>query len=312
MNENEFVDVPGNPAPEQARPFWYTDRDGRRLRMMVAPALARFQKPRGTVIICPGRTEYVEKYFEVARDMQERGFAVAAFDWPGQGLSTRDLDDPLAGYVDDFSTFTAALGHGLSALPEPLPEPYVLLAHSMGGAIGLEALRTSVLEVEAAAFSAPMWGIQLPPLAGFIASIQNALGQGRSVVGRHRNHEDTFEGNNVTHNPVRFGVHMALVAANPALALGSVTWGWIKAALKVTRGFVRPGALQQLAIPVLVASAGEEALVDNESHAVVAAALRNAEHLTIDGARHEILMEMDDKRAQFLTAFDRLLERANI
>ena len=44
---------------------------------------------KGTVCIFPGRTEFIEKYFEVVRDLRARGFAVAVLDWRGQGLSDR-------------------------------------------------------------------------------------------------------------------------------------------------------------------------------------------------------------------------------
>ena len=140
---DNFVIADGNPAPELAQAIWFDGPEGRRLRAMFAPALSRFSSPRGTVVIvCPGRTEFIEKYFEVARDMQARGFAVVVFDWPGQGLSGRDLPDPLAGYVDSFETFVEALRRGLIAIGQKAVRPHVMLAHSMGGAIGLEAMRS--------------------------------------------------------------------------------------------------------------------------------------------------------------------------
>jgi lysophospholipase len=36
------------------------------------------------------------------------------------------------------------------------------------------------------------------------------------------------------------------------------------------------------------------------------ARLKRGEHLTIAGAKHEVMMETDDLRAQFWEAFDRL------
>jgi lysophospholipase len=48
--------------------------------------------------------------------------------------------------------------------------------------------------------------------------------------------------------------------------------------------------------------------VDNDSHPLVIEQLPNATHITVAGAKHEILMERDDKRAQFWAAFDQLVE----
>ena len=61
----------------------------------VSLRFARFAPPagrRGTVCIFPGRTEWIEKYFETVRDLRNRGFAVALLDWRGQGLSDRALE----------------------------------------------------------------------------------------------------------------------------------------------------------------------------------------------------------------------------
>ena len=47
--------------------------------------------PKGTVLILGGRGEFMERYFETMNDLMRRGFAVASFDWRGQGGSDRLL-----------------------------------------------------------------------------------------------------------------------------------------------------------------------------------------------------------------------------
>ena len=76
--------------------------------------------------------------------------------------------------------------------------------------------------------------------------------------------------------------------------------------------FTRPKALAKVTIPVFIASAGDEKLVDNASHAAIAKRLKDCEHITVEGAMHEILMETDDRRAEFWDGFQRLLKRAGI
>ena len=85
--------------------------------------------------------------------------------------------------------------------------------------------------------------------------------------------------------------------------------GWVAAAADATEALPQPGAFAHVRIPVLIATAGEEQLVDNASHDAVAAQLPDATHITIAGAKHEILMERDELRAQFWAAFDQLAER---
>lgn len=308
---DHFVDVPGNPRPEGAELVWFTGASERRLRACLVPALNP-EAVRGTVIVCPGRTEFIEKYFEVARDLQARGFAALILDWPGQGLSDRLLEDRDKGHIDDFQTFMGALRRGLDELGDKLPRPYVSLAHSMGGAIALAAISEKLVKVEAAAFCAPMWGLRTHIFGmRYLVWAMRAMGRSGDYA-QQPGPPERFKDNIVTHDERRWQVHRDLVDTVPDLSLGPVTWGWLGASLAIVRTFARKSKLEAINIPVLVASAEEEKLVDNRSHDRVVSSLPNCEHIMVKGALHEILMETDDRRDQFWAAFDRLLEHAGI
>ncbi|ACT60658.1 alpha/beta fold hydrolase [Hirschia baltica] len=308
---NEYVLIPDNPAPESIEIFYFRDDQNRQMRGMFAHASSKYASPRGTIIISPGRTEFIEKYFELARDMQERGFCVVAFDWPGQGLSYRMLKDPLAGHIDDFNTYIQAFRRGLNAIDHKLYGARVVLAHSMGGAIALEAIRQQVLDVEAAAFCAPMWGLKIAKILHPLVPIMCKIGRSEKLVHKH-DLDEKFEGNIITNYEKRWKVQQDLIKANSKLALGAITWGWVNEALKVSKTLAQPKALDHINIPILIASALEEALVDNHSHALLASRLKSAQHIKVAGAKHEILMETDSRRDQFMTAFDKMLDRAGI
>ncbi|HPF22614.1 MAG TPA: alpha/beta hydrolase [Hyphomonas sp.] len=309
--DTEFVLVPGNPPPEGAEIVWFKGSGGRNLRACIAPALAPDQ-PRGTAIVCPGRTEFIEKYFEVGRELQAMGFAVVILDWPGQGLSARLLDDTKKGHIDRFETFMGALANGLEALDDRLPRPYVSLAHSMGGAIALAAIADGLVKVDAAAFCAPMWGLKSKFFGmSYLVWAMRATGRSGDYAVQPGPPE-TFESNIVTHDKKRWEMQRALVDARPELDLGPVTWGWLGASLDILATFTKPKTLKNVTVPVFVASAEEEKLVDNSAHDLVCKRLPDCEHITVEGAMHEILMETDDKRAEFWDGFRRLLERAGI
>src|SRR5262245_60232624 len=158
----DFVLIAGNPPPDGAEIIWYHGKTGVKLRMLYAPEPKTNNiKTRGLAIVCPGRTEFIEKYFEVARELQARGFAVVVFDWPGQGLSQRMHKNLGIGHVRAYSVYVDALLRGMEKLGKRAPQKWVFVAHSMGAAIALEALRTKRIWVDAAAFSAPMWGIPI-------------------------------------------------------------------------------------------------------------------------------------------------------
>jgi len=307
----EFVDVPGNPRPDGAELVWFTGTGGRTLRACMAPS-PRAGSARGTVIICPGRTEFIEKYFEVARELQVRGFAVLILDWPGQGLSDRLLDDSRKGHIDTFQTFMGALHRGLNAFQDRLPRPYVSLAHSMGGAIALAALTEELVKVEAAAFCAPMWGLRTRVLGiRYLVWAMRAMGRSGDYA-QQPGPQERFENNIVTHDRKRWQMHRDLVDAVPQLELGPITWGWLGASLDILRTFAKATKLKRLTYPVMVATAEEEKLVDNRSHDRICSHLPDCEHVFVEGAMHEILMETDNHRAVFWAAFDRLLDRAGI
>ena len=309
----DLVLVPGNPPPAGAEIIWYTGEDGIRLRMLFASISdSGGAAARALAIVCPGRTESIEKYFEVMRDLQARNFAVMCLDWPGQGLSDRPLKNPIRGHVTTFETYVDALVRGLAAITDRAPAKHVIVAHSMGSAIVLEALRIGRLTAELAAFSAPMWGIPATPFLQKFARMANKLGLS-TFPARPEVREEKFEGNPFTHDEVRWGLYRRLVTAEPKLALGEPTIGWVVASLDVCAGFLAPGALDKVAdMPMLVATASEEAIVDPAAASRLVPSLKGARHLSIAGASHEIFMETDERRAIWFKAFDELCASAGV
>lgn len=305
-----FVRVPGNEPPDGAEEHWLEGRGGVKLRALTAPS--RTNPPRGTVIVAPGRTEFIEKYFEVLRELQARGFCVFCIDWRGQGLSGREVQNHLKGHFVSFDDPVNDLATALRVLGGKLPRPHIVLAHSMGGAIVLRAMQTRRLEVDAAAFSAPMWGIaNLSEFAKSYARFMTSIGAGGSYAPgvETKWRRENFKRNPVTHDKERHARGQGLIAEEPALAMAGPTLGWVAAAADATEAFHQPAGLAHLKMPILVATAGQEQLVDNKSHEEVCSMLPDCTHIAIPGAKHEILMETDDIRTQFWAAFDALAER---
>src|SRR4030081_644959 len=132
-----LVSIPANPTPEGAGPGMLKPRDGMALRF------ARWPPPpgrKGTVCLFHGRAEFIEKYFETVRDLRARGFAVAALDWRGQGLSDRALPDRNKGHIDNFSQYDTDLETFMREIVLPdCPPPLFAIGHSMGCAVLLRA-----------------------------------------------------------------------------------------------------------------------------------------------------------------------------
>ena len=150
----KLISIPANPVPDNAVTGMLKTPDGVSLRF------ARFAPPagrRGTVCIFPGRTEWIEKYFETVRDLRNRGFAVAMLDWRGQGLSDRALSDRLKGYVRSFSEFDIDLETFMREVVLPdCPPPIFALGHSMGAAVLIRAAQRGHRWFDRIVLSAPM------------------------------------------------------------------------------------------------------------------------------------------------------------
>ena len=123
----------------RGRRRWHvTTSDGVKLRYARWRPAAR--RSLGTVCLLQGRAEAIEKYFETIGDLRRRGFAVATFDWRGQGGSDRRLRNRRKGHVDSFAEYDRDLDAFMEqvALPD-CPPPYFALAHSTGALIALRA-----------------------------------------------------------------------------------------------------------------------------------------------------------------------------
>jgi lysophospholipase len=304
----KLVSIPANPVPDNAVAGSIKTPDGVSLRF------ARFAPPpgrKGTVVLLQGRAEFIEKYFETARDLRARGFAVATFDWRGQGLSDRALSDRQKGYVRDFSQYAIDLDAIMEQVVLPdCPPPIFALGHSMGGAVALRACHSGSRWFERVVLSAPMVALpsgKLSTVAGPFARFMRLLGRGGAYVPAGNpevSGSEGFIGNVLTSDPVRFARNAAVLEEEPALGLGSPTIGWADAALRQMKEFADPGYAGRIRQAILMVAAGRDEVVSTPAIEQFGMNLLAGRHLILAGSRHEILQEQDHYRGQFWAAFD--------
>lgn len=296
-----FHRLPGEAhSPGQA--FFLRAEDGLRLRL----GLWRAEAAAGTVLLFPGRTEYLEKYDRIAARLAADGLAVLAIDWRGQGLSDRLLPDRRAGHIPDFALYqTDVVEMVVAADALDLPRPWHLLAHSMGGCIGLAALLNG-LPVQTAAFSAPMWGLHHPrvPDAVIAGVTRTARRLGRADLtamgtggGGTYLLDAPFRGNALTGDPLQWARLVAQAGSWPDLTLGGATYAWIAAARAECR---RLASLPSPDLPTLIGLGGAEAVVSPPAVRSRAAGWPQARLLDLPGARHELMFESEDTAKRFL------------
>ena len=262
---------------------------------------------KGTVLLLPGRTECIEKYGRAAGDLVARGFSVITIDWRGQGLADRALPDRREGHVGDFSEYQQDLDAMLAEAGRAgLPQPFYMLAHSMGGCIGLRGLMRG-LPVKAAAFSAPMWGIAMAAWLRPVATVVSALAGPLGLINRYAPSTSAetyllqapFAGNVLTTDREMWDYMRRQVAEVPDLALGGPSIGWLKAALHECAAL---GMLPAPRLPAICALGTAEKVVDVPPVHLRMAGWANGQLDLYPGAEHEIMMEGPAVRQRF---FDR-------
>jgi len=311
---HSLVEIPENPIPPGAESLYLAaPSDGLRLRC----AYWRVAKPRGTILLLHGRTEFIEKYFETISDLVLRDFNVVTMDWRGQGLSGRMLEDRRRGHIRDFAQYRDDLQFVVETLVKRrLPGPLGVVAHSMGGGITLDALGAGVLRPDFCVLSAPMAAINpgMPEvLVKGLARTAVALGMaGGFAFGQagSRTLGEGFEVNKCTTDRARFDRTQAVLMAEPKLEVAGLTWGWLNAAFALTDRVTRTEHVQRIVCPLTIVSAGREALVDNDAHRLIKKHRPATDLVTVSEALHELMMEADPVRAQFLAAFDKAADAA--
>jgi lysophospholipase len=305
----ELHEIPEFRAPPGAVVGTVTASDGVRLRY--ARWLAT-RRTLGTICIFPGRSETIERYFEVVADLRSRGFAVAALDWRGQGGSQRALRDSSKGHIRSFREYDRDFDAFMTDVVLPdCPPPHFGLAHSMGGLICLRAARDGRLRFPRLVLSAPMiaFGPTKPtqPTACRIAAAITRLGLGS--VSAHGEARETieripFDGNDLTGDRRRFERNVAIARGMQPVFVSGPTYGWLHAACLAMREAGERRFAEAIRTPALFIVGSLEHVVSLAAIERFAAASRMAEAIVIPGARHELLMEQDAIRAQFFAAFD--------
>jgi lysophospholipase len=243
------------------------------------------------------------------RDLRARGFAVATLDWRGQGMSERALGNPRKGHVRSFDQYQLDLESFINEVVLPdCPPPLFALGQSMGATILLHAAHAGQRWFDRMVLLAPM--IALPRRSGGSRILVKAMrlaglgslyvpGGSATVI-----MERPFKDNLLTSDPVRYARNLAVLEAEPALAIGSPTVSWCDAAFHAMTELWDAGYPSQIRQPILILAAGMDAIVSTQAIGEFAVRLRAGSHLIVPGARHELLMEQDRFRIQALAAFD--------
>lgn len=302
---------------EQLEPFWserVTESSFiNKQQLTINYAYVLPEQAQQLVVVSPGRVEGYLKYKELVYDLVQMGYAVAVIDHQGQGLSSRRLDNPHKGYVEDFNDYVVDL-HQLveqEIKPKFAGELY-FLSHSMGGAIGLRYIQQYPNTFAKAIFSSPMWGLDSGPLPksvakGLVTSLTWANNlvseQSPYFLGGQDYKAPSFEDNMLTNSKVRYQYFRNIYEQEPKLKLGSITFNWLDQSVKALD--LALAQLDKVKVPLMVMQSGNDRVIDNAGQDLFCQKLAELGHPCFSGkpivvadAEHELFIEQDHLRNQ--------------
>ena len=261
--------------------------------------------------------------------LHRNGFDVWTFDWRGQGYSSRALADPEKGHVTDYQLYLDDLHQFVNEATD-LAEAggkTIMLAHSMGGHVGLRYLHDHPGLFDTAVFSAPMIDLAVNRLPlRLLNSAIVGLGFGEHYALGTRRYRPIFENpldpsdnGDIADYHERIESYRELandaekrmtveqrVRDNPICALGGPTAAWLDATFRSINLTWSPGYAEAIEMPVSIVSGGRDQVVVGARQEEMARRLPNGEFHVIGEAAHELLLECDDVRFAFfekLSAF---------
>lgn len=274
--------------------FLKSPTDGSAIRY----AVRQGDSSKRAVLFLNGRSEYIEKYQDLADDTDFFDCTWVMMDHRGQGAS-----EGLKSHVSSYEVFAK---DAQAVVTETIgSQNYVLIAHSMGGLIALYGTMKGILRPDALVLCSPLFGIFTPMplfLAKVVARLLNHTPIRTWSTGANIDRREKFEGNILTQSKERFERMSA-----SAFRGSPPTFGWIQATFEGLATIFNRRNIQKLKIPVAIIVGDKEKVVDRLAYE---GWIKSRETLSgtktsfklVPGAEHELLNE-DDKYRDIALAF---------
>lgn len=267
--------------------------------------LAAAGEKKGTIVQVGGKSEFLEKYYELHGELSAAGYDVWTMDWAGQGGSDRYLADKAKSHAIAYEHRIADFHQLVTTIVKPdTTKPVILMAHSMGGNLSFRYLQMHPGTFTKAVMTAPFVGFiksDLPePVMRFVARAAHLIGfsesyfpgSGPYVFDPTRKPEDS----KVSSDPLRYSLLEDWFIANPELVTGGPTFGWGVAALDSVDTMDSPGFYESIKIPVLMAQPLKEFYVSLDKQAEACKRLPSCTLYPVEGAMHELWHEQEKYR----------------
>ena len=245
------------------------------------------RSPRGTVLLVHGYMDHSGLQSATAKHLVDHGWAVAAPDLPGHGLSSGPR-----GETSSFSSYGEALRVVLDTLVgRGAPRPWMAVGHSTGGSALLALVSSGDRRIERAVLVAPLVRMNSARWIRAAYPVANAAMEGIDRHGKRRSTHDSAWHDRMLADP---------------LELRRIPLGWVRAALDWERqaDSIAPGTTRWMLVQgdadgVVDAKAGLE---------VLRRRIPNLRSIWIPGGMHHLLNETPPWRLRVWMEIDEFLQ----
>tara|TARA_Y100001970_G_scaffold151770_1_gene185872 strand:- start:25077 stop:26051 length:975 start_codon:yes stop_codon:yes gene_type:complete len=299
--------------PENSSSFYVKTFDDKKIRV----AIWNKESVKGTILLQSGRTEFIEKYYEVILEFIERDYCVACMDWRGQGLSSRNSKNVRIGHIDSFKIYDKDFIQIIDEIYENLcPKPWIGFGHSMGGCLLASYLLGERNKLDKTIFCAPMISIRANKMSRLIIKLFGILSLFRKKDLPFQKPiwdekigwlDEPFEGNALTSDKKRFKRSVEMIQEYPDLGVKGISVGWLIEALARTDYLCQLNWQEKFRKPILLLNATNDKLVNSTKNKELISKVDLAIIKDLE-SEHEIMMEVDFIRKQAWEAIDAFLK----
>lgn len=298
--------------PDHWQQDTFTNAAGKKIRYGFAEPVG---EKKGTVILTTGYADFIDSYHETIHDYLDRGYAVYAMDWAGQGGSDKNYsDDQKAQVITDHIRDLHQFRHTIAKVDAQ--KPVILSTHSLGGQVSMHYLKEHEKDFDYAVLAAPLVDFSIKGMARGIlkAVFQSAVGLGLGDLiirdGRKGITKQLTEERKrlKRQDPVRMDLHKTFFLMNRQLRAEDPTIGLINSLFEYTAKLNEEVVLSSIKTPVLFGLAGEDNIVDNDAIRKAANFMPNAKLVEIKGATHSLWHERQSYRQEWWRAVDGFLD----
>ena len=307
-----YLELDNYKAPEGINSIFIPMKDGLKIRLIYWNYSNQKHEAKGTILLQQGHNEFIEKYYETIQDFLNRKYNVIAFDWRGQGISERMINDNRKQYIEDFELHNQDLKFIIdNIIIDNFTKPLIGIGHSMGGCILLYFLKENEKQLDKVILSAPMLGFRsekfLMPMIEFFSLF---LPKKSFFPGSKPNYgkETPFKGNDLTTDRKRYKRTQKMVRLKKDIRLWGITIAWVKAVKKILLYMRQEGWAETIKSKILFINSLNDKVVSSKYISIMSKRLNNSKMVYFKNAEHELFMESDNNRKKLWESIDLFLK----